>query len=944
MGERQLMPEIEHPGFAGRETEALSRFCAFYGIEFPSLPILSPEFHNPLFLHLVLRALRDAGETAWLRGLHGFKHAYELFVSNCNKRVARRLSCDPDAEWVRRAIQALAGRMADHGRDWVAVEEAKQIIDSVYPERATSLDYSRSLFRALIDEHVITKDRVWNPTNGGWIEAVRFTFQRFVDHAIAEQLLTLLGDHPGDEDFRVAFAVDGIIDLRSLGPNVIEALAIQLPERFGKELVDNVDWDDEYLQYLVRQAPLHSLVWRDPNAFPPAERLRAYINEKLGGLTDEVFDVLLTVCARPEHPLNADTLHRNLVRLPMAERDALWTLYLHRNLGEPGSSIQRILDWGAKADFNKVDRQCVELFATAVCWFFTSSNRELRDRATKVLARIFYQRLDCAKAVLERFRDVNDLYVKERLYAAVYGACLWHDRRQRELLADLAQWFCDREFRHRAPLLHLLARDYARGVIEVAARADALPEGLELGKVQPPYRSPWPLEDAPSLPSWDQFEKAPGLSAIATSLSVQMGDFAHYIVRPLVGRFLLDAQKDQQVDVGHALRWIHAWILELGYKDDFFAKHDVHERGYFNRMDHRHERIGKKYQWIALNEYLARVSDNCLLQPEWGSSDTTAYNGPWEIAMRDIDPSCWLEGEAEAHAPQHPWWVPFTEPLPKGDWKEYVEWVCRKDDLPSYSERLKQSLWVSDPNGQRWILAYANYSWQVAREPGEEMKFNSPWREMWFHVRGGYLVAEPEAVLEWSRRQDFWGHWMPEWRGLGVDEAFLGEYPWHPSWKEARERTGWQKPERRGRCRHQFLVPYVTYTWSCGYDYSKENKVRLVLPAPWLVGAGDLRFDRSFLVWRDETGRIVALDPAGVSSDQPRVLLLDADWLAEFLNRRGLGFFWAVTGEKLCAIAGSIGPGASNRLSGGFLWTGSEIEGILRSVECRSFQRSPSCR
>jgi len=497
VGERHLMPEVEHPGFAGHETEALSRLCAFYGVEFPSLPILGPEFHNPLFLHLVLRALRDAGERVWPRGLHGFKQAYELFVSNCEKRIAQRLDCDPDAGWVRRAIQDLAGRMAEYGRDWTAIDEAKAIVDSLYPERSTRSEYSRSLFRALIDEHVITVDRIWNPENGEWIDAVRFTFQRFADHAIAEQLLNLLGDHPSDDDLRAAFGVNGIIDPPSLSPSVVEALAIQLPERFGKELADYVDQKDEYLRYLVRQAMLHSLIWRNPRAFPPAERLEVYINEKLGGLTDEVLDVLLTVCARPEHPLNADILHGNLTRLSMAHRDALWILYLHRNFGNPGSSIRRILDWGEKADFRKVEERCVVLFAIAVCWLFTSSNRELRDRATKVLARVFYQRLDCAKPVLERFRDVNDLYVKERLYAAVYGACLWHKAEQRELIADLAQWFYEREFKNGAPVLHVLARDYARSVIEVAARANALPKGLELAKVRLPYHSPWPLEDTP---------------------------------------------------------------------------------------------------------------------------------------------------------------------------------------------------------------------------------------------------------------------------------------------------------------------------------------------------------------------------------------------------------------------------------------------------------------
>jgi hypothetical protein len=112
----------------------------------------------------------------------------------------------------------------------------------------------------------------------------------------------------------------------------------------------------------------------------------------------------------------------------------------------------------------------------------------------------------------------------------------------------------------------------------------------------------------------------------------------------------------------------------------------------------------------------------------------------------------------------------------------------------------------------------------------------------------------------------------------------------------------------------------------------------MLLPAPWLVEEGGLQLDRQHLVWRDETGRIVAWDPAGLSSDQPHVLLLNADWLKEFLRRTRTGFFWAVAGEKLYVRdLSSIGSSITNRLSGGFLWIGSDIKGNLRSVEVKVF-------
>ncbi|MEO3920396.1 hypothetical protein, partial [Raoultella ornithinolytica] len=56
------------------------------------------------------------------------------------------------------------------------------------------------------------------------------------------------------------------------------------------------------------------------------------------------------------------------------------------------------------------------------------------------------------------------------------------------------------------------------------------------------------------------------------------------------------------------------------------------------------ERIGKKYQWIAYYEYMARLADNFTRFEGYGDErKENPYQGPWEPYVRDIDPTILLK-------------------------------------------------------------------------------------------------------------------------------------------------------------------------------------------------------------------------------------------------------------------------------------------------------------
>jgi hypothetical protein len=95
---------------------------------------------------------------------------------------------------------------------------------------------------------------------------------------------------------------------------------------------------------------------------------------------------------------------------------------------------------------------------------------------------------------------------------------------------------------------------------------------------------------------------------------------------------------DDGYPVDRARRWVFRRTLSLGWTPARFAAQDRrlgHGRG---REGHKAERWGKKYQWIAYHELLARVADN--YQSARRYEDEQPYEGLHQIVgEREIDPS-----------------------------------------------------------------------------------------------------------------------------------------------------------------------------------------------------------------------------------------------------------------------------------------------------------------
>lgn len=498
---RESAARIAHSGFSGQEYDAASRFFAHYELEFASAPIMHPEFQNPLFLKMLCESLHAKGEKRVPLGSIGVTEIFDAYLDSVNERIAAPDKADynQNDRNVHEALKAFAARMMGMGTVGLPRKDAESTVNEILPGRV----YSKSLYSHLVLEHVL----ICNMD-----ETVYINYERLADYLVADALL---------DKYPTADIPESVIEKAS--PGLIEALCVQVPERSGKEMPRIAPHIFDY--YMPSETYLPSIVWRKKSAFSEDTKgLLAEIFRADGDLGD-LWEAMLTVATIPGHMFNADSLDGLLRRYAMPERDAIWSVCLHRMWRWEGKGpVHRLVDWAWSIQpAQQIESAVVDLAATALGWMLTTSNRFLRDRATKGLVALLTGRFTSTLKLIDKFADVDDPYVRERIYAIAYGVAM----RSYEVdqIGELATSVYGKIFAHGNPPAHILLRDYARGVIERAVHLGASID-LDLEKIRPPYQSEWP-----TIPGEREIEELLPVVGKQVEFSTGLaGDFSRYVV------------------------------------------------------------------------------------------------------------------------------------------------------------------------------------------------------------------------------------------------------------------------------------------------------------------------------------------------------------------------------------------------------------------------------
>ncbi len=903
-----------HNGFADIEYEASKIFFDNYGIELPSIPLLHPEFQNPLFLKLFCEGLYKAGYTRIPDGMQGITSIIDFFVNSANEKLYKPSALDfpRSINLVRKAIEALMAEKLDNNLRYVEYENAFIICEKILKQYSSK----SNLLDKLISEGILTKN-CYYVEEGKYDEGVYLTYERFEDHTVVSRLLA------DDINLEESFSEDGnlfefIKDDHScrIYQGVIEALSIQLPEKFSRELYEFTDHLNDIGKYNIASSFIHSLLWRKIETMHNG--LKEYINKVVcsyQGTFEQFLDTMVAVSVIPNHYFNAHALHRFLMKEPMRNRDCWWSFDFLKDRLSWSSSVKRLIDWSWNPEYKPyISDDSIFLASIVLAWFLCSPNRELRDYSTKALVSLLQYRLHLVIELLKKFEGVNDPYIYERLFAVAYGSSL--RAKNTESLTELSEYIFETIFKDKEEVYtHILLRDYARGVLEYAKHLGC-PLSFDISDARPPYQSTFSNEalsneeiDERYKIKYDSEDYKPyhrGQNTILHSMTTEYGrgiggygDFGRYTFQSALDSWNIN----YNLLSNKAIEWI---FEKYGYDVEMHGERDI-DIGYQSRRASSLERIGKKYQWIALYEIMARVADNVPDfndRGHWSDrSVKSIFGGPWEPYVRDIDPTILIKntGYVDEDKITDYWWANTKSIETK---LTNQEWLESKNDIPNPSE----TICVTDENGDEWLILEGYPEWSEKRPLGEE-KFDNPHKRMWWQLRS-YLVRDEDfnKFFDWSTRKNFWGQWMPESRSRY--ELFSRESYWSPAYRFFQQNYNEGKVWRTindpntGSEICNIMLSTDSYMWEEEFDFSKDSTLHVFKPAQHIFENLELKYSQKEGEYLNADGKVICLDPS-IYHDSKQFLVIRKDEFLSYLDEQNLKVVWTMIGEKQI-IGGSI--------------------------------------
>jgi hypothetical protein len=1004
----ESIAKIQHHGFATSGGRAAKEYLAFRKIVRPSAPNLSPEFNNPLFLKTCCDSLEKQGLTEIPKGIDGITALLDFYLTAISQELVNRLGLDPNRKIVDRAVEKFVEKLIYLKSSYLPIADAVQCFDSIQPSSGSESD---SLLRQFEHEGLITVEPVYVDGSGKSEDCARFTFERISDYRIAHHLFNeqIAAKH-SVLAFQAGTPLHDFLSEKDLymRAGVVDALATILPEKCGMELpMAYPTRQNEYDDFIIRDAFSRSLLIRAQDSF--TEKTKQQIHKYFHRDDGIWLRTLIAVATEPSNQFNADYLHAKLVVLKMPERDANWSAEV-ANLGlEEHEGLELLLEWALESSMEKVEEVRAKLCCTMLTWLLATTHRPIRDRATKALSSFLVTRLHLAEYLLDKFHSVDDLYIVERLLAAIYGAVLLNkQRREVEKTADVVyKYFFD----EKQPPVHLLLRDYARGIIEFANSLGAIPKNICLTSVRPPYKSEWSVkyisearldeysylrnghlckddithsagsewmgdfakyEINPAVTNWlpltigeknifsshkyfDQWVE--GFSTRASTIQLNalndLHDFCVESAKSHLKEILADWDPDQIIKIAHrfvgrddegvkkqkednekfsalektlidvlnendqyeyqtqisyymhqlrngrddkrspsfdqilAQRWVTIRAHELGWNKDLHEKFDDWVGTGRSRENNHIERIGKKYQWLALYELLARMADNLAFKPEFGES-TGTYDGPWQISLRDIDPSL-LRMETYSDGWQKTrssWWSPVKVNIESITRSMQEDWLEIEQDQLNSSELID----VTDSvNGEQWLVLEGVRHHSKGWDEGSHV---DTWcRIQCFVVEKDKLASIVNTLTNKVLKDP---HALPSYEF--PRHIFLGEFPWHVAFNGLEE---WVNL----RDQYPFegkVIPLVTdYNAETGNsDHSLNKSIQIHIPSPWLCKLLGLQLlDAHSIHFGNETGKVLFKDPT-TTEFGPSAALVNKMTFLNALESKGLAPVWIIAGEK----------------------------------------------
>lgn len=875
-----------HHGFEGNERDASEYMFNSFNLDQPMWPVFGNEFANPLFLIKYCRNHERSGRPLMLED---FWMTIGNYCKLTNHDLAQHFGYNDSIDLVTGALKAVAKLMIEKNSRY---RLDFQIVMERLTDVAKYTSRPKEFLDLLLEEGLLRTETY----EGGTF--VEFGFERIGDYFIADYLIE---NKPPKEWFKYRLG------------DISEAISIIVPQKHNQEAFEFVERDD--IKKAIRSFILNA-AWRDEFC-PKGQAFVQQLKEQ-----KEYSDLYQMIVKRPfrkDKNINGATLYELLWDKTMVQRDAIWTTVISEDLGE-GRYIMKLAKWGMQAKSEtlyKIDDTTCSLCAETLIWSLASTWRELRDTSTHALVNILSNHTSIILHLLQKYYQINDPYIEERLWASVFGALLCSQ--DRDAVEEIGNWTYNTIFCGNNVPKHILIRDYAKEILRYAQSLELnliveedklslpfdngeLPEILSSEDITARFERDW--KSIPEDGKMIYRAQSEILNSMATEHSSRTlyGDFGRYVFQANI--------EDFGEDVELMSNWAIQMIFdEFGYDPKVFSSFDS---SHFSRdrSSSGIERIGKKYQWIAMYRIMAHLSD---LHPDLDFSE--AWSTP-VCSVRNIDPT--MNPGLVNKSRRSIYDVPIYDILsPKYD----LKWIKSWKRMP----KIEEYLFTKDGDSNEWINLFSYNN--IAHKPSslsDKVPFD---RDLWTYVQAFAMnKADLKTVCKNIHKYGLEGRRFHENRDIyGI---YSREFYWSDEYKSTVKPSNYGSIEFSiGRVDFQNIIiepAYLQYNQPSSSDASCVESTNMLLPNDWIYQGLGLKYAKENGAWLDANDSVVVLDNQMYCGGH-RALLVRKDIMLAYLKRNNKYLLWPILNERMIHAEH---PGWANHEQNGG-WVYMDEEGII---------------
>ncbi len=611
-----------------------------------------------------------------------------------------------------------------------------------------------------------------------------------------------------------------------------------------------------------------------------------------GRYKDDIVSIIKTnlLIDNPQEMLSAilndekyefDAWHQQMLKLSQHDLDLQWTTKVDELFDWLRYSFQNTFAGDGLSSENRDNMSLV------LAWMLACSH----PIATSLIMRKLYslyknnEVLNIVK-LLDTFGECKDPYILQGIYGVAYGLVL--SSRDSSFCDAVADYTYHNFSTNGSALKDLWVRQWVLKIFERAFHLN--PESKYWKNIKLPFEDIWELIDLKNTEKIPEnyFGTSVGSTKIYNSLT-GFSDFKRYIIgtnnrSSSNEHYTFDNNGNGDgLNLMTVISLVGQRIMSLGWSDDLGA-FDT-SRYSSGRFNNETERIGKKYQWMALRSVEAQLMD-CM--PFVSSKQYKSH-----IRKEDVTiPYPWYS--------RHRSYFDITLPN-----KEDVETILLPIFQTFEDEELDSALssdwlandeikpvpkWIfTDESGEDWVSLW--------RFDNQERECEDTIKELaLFYIPVLVHNADEDAFTRWAADQMYYGRWMPEIRN-GDNEALWNEYPWSDTYKSQH----WNKWEQNTvGCPFEMRLPYMCLLQENKMGLSEEDAETLIAevyaPCDDMMNYLNLYTAERGIVRSMETDEIISIDTRilGLQSG----IIIRRSFLNRYLRHEDVSMFYTHIGEK----------------------------------------------